>query len=140
MEPDSARVSRGETARERAHRNEPQLCPNEPSEPPSIPVDVEIAPEKTERVSVLRVSEGDLEVLRRLVLAAPAPKTPVPESRPSMPVRAAKATGKGAVITSAVVGAITLLGALDPDVVRTLVAWARVVGEIAAAVRAGLGG
>lgn len=110
------------------------MCPNEPSEPPAIPVDVDTEPEKTERVSVLRVSEGDLAVLRRVVLAAPPPKTPVPESRPSMPVRAAKATGKGALVTSAVVGAITILGAIDPDVVRAIVAAARVVGELARAV------
>lgn len=92
-------------------------------------------------MSVLRVSEADLAVLRRVVLAAPPPKTPVPGTdKPSIPVRAAKATGRGALIGSAVVGAMTLLGALDPELVRGLVAFVRMVGDVAGAVRDAFGG
>lgn len=118
------------------------MSPNEPKTPvirTLPPIDVVFESDgRPSDTGTLRVNADDLAALRRIALgAAPAADSKPPESRPSLPVRAAKGTARGAFIGSAVVGLITLAGALDPDVVRGLVAIARVVGQMAAALRAG---
>lgn len=93
-------------------------------------------PEKTESTAV-RVSPADLAVLRRIALRAG--EAPVSEPPRSSIRVAAKATGRGALIGSAVIGVISLVGALDPTIVARIVTVARVVGEVARAVAAGYG-
>ncbi len=121
-------------------KTEPKPAPVVRTLPPvDVVVDDEDLSPASERPSkTLVISAADAEALRRIEQLVP--QTPVPESRPSMPVRAARATGRGAVVTSAVIGFITLAGALDPDVVRALIRLAHILGEMASALRAGFGG
>lgn len=117
------------------------MPPNEPKTPVTrtLPA-VDVVFENDELPPTQRnvaLSSSELAALRRIMREAPS--TPVPESRPSLPVRAAKRTARGAFIGSAVVGVITLAGALDPDVVRGLIALAHILGEMAHALRAGFG-
>ncbi len=124
------------------------MSKTEPKPPPALrtlpPVDVvlddaDLSPETERPSKTLVISAADAEALRRI--AQLVPQTPVPgAARPSMPVRAAKATGRGAVVTSAIIGFITVAGALDPDVVRGLIGLAHILGEMASALRAGFGG
>jgi len=122
-------------------KSEPKLTPVTRTLPPfDVVVDEsDQAPESERPSKTLVISASDAEALRRIALLVP--QTPVPESnapRPSMPVRAAqatgraaKATGRGAVLTSAVIGAVGLAGELvrvyHPDMVSIIGAIARAV-------------